>query len=497
MSVFTVNQFTGGMNDCIHPGLLDEKTAQLLIDTEIDNGKIKAIKMPEQLIITNPEMFNHFGTRNRNVVKWYERYYWSQNNKNTMPYYGGNKESYLGIPYPLIQPTLTTGTPEAGEKGLTGDYRYCMTYVNVNGWESACGALGDYWKEITLSNNTVTVTDPGSWPDDISYIKVYRTTDKGADFYHIGNITTEGGTLKDASTSDIDLVFLSPLTAMNNYPAPEGGKYLTENGGVFYLAVGDRLYFSVVGNPHGWHPLQWIGIGDTITGITPEFQGVLVFTRNNTYRITGAENIATVTKVLIPGNQGCINYRTIAHVSNAPIWLSNDGLCLWDGQSIQIISNKVLKTTALQVQYAVSANDAYILFLLSGAIVFDKRNGGVFRKLSFTCEYAWYDSKTDKLYLQKNGNLYEFGTGIKTEWTYVSPYIGGSDLALKRFDEILFTCSAVSKLSVYIEGVKKHEISIQNSGRQRIKLPLSTIGRYVHIQLQSKGELSELAVTYK
>lgn len=497
MSVFSVNQFTGGMNDWLHPGLLDEKTAQYLLDAGIETGKLAAVKTPSLLAITDPVRFGHYGTRDRSIVKWYNRFYWSQNNKNVSPFYGGNAENYLGIPYPAAQPSLSLGTPGAGDVGLTGSYRYCMTYVNANGWESACGSLSSYWVEATLANNTVTVTDPGSWPDSISYIKVYRTTDEGAEFYHIGNISTEGGTLVDNATSDIDLVFFSPLESADNYPPPEGGKFLTEANGVFYLLVDDKLYFSKTGNPHAWPPLQWIGIGDRGTGMTTEFQGVLVFTINNTFRITGGGNIETVTKSLIPGNQGCANYRSIAHVSNAPIWLSNDGLCMWDGSNISIISNKVLKTTALQVKYAVSANDVYILFLLNGAIVFDRRNGNVFRKLSFSCDYAWYDGSTDRLYMQKNGLLYEYGTGAKNEWVYTSPYIGGSDLTIKHFLEVLISCSAGFVLTVYVEGQSIFELTVLSGGRKRVTLPLSATGRYMHVKIRSKGDLSELAATFK
>lgn len=497
MSVFAVKQFSGGMNDWIHPELLDDKTAQLLVDAEISSGKLSPVKLPESLSLTDIEKMGHYGTRERSVVKWYSRHYWSQNDKNEAPYYGGNIENYLGIPYPNIQPTLSTGTPGSGEVSLSGNYRYCMSYVNENGWESACGALGDYWKEIALTNHTVTISDSGNWPDGISYIKVYRTTNEGSDFYNIGTINSPGGTLKDAQTSDIDLVFNAPLESADNYPPPSGGKYLTESGGVFYLAVGSRLYFSKVGSPHAWPTLQWIGLGDTITGITPEFQGVLIFTANNTFRITGADNIATITKSLIPGNQGCVNYRTIAHVSNAPIWLSNDGFCLWDGQNVQIISNKIIKTERLQVKYAVSANDVYMLFLLSGTIIYDRRNGGVFRKLSFSCDYAWYDGNIDRLFMQRNSALYEFGTGNRTEWTYVSPYIGGTDLKFKSFTELVISCSAAFKLGVYIEGEKIFDLNVSGAGRQRIKLPQRAIGRYAHIQIQSKGELSEFAVIYR
>jgi hypothetical protein len=495
MANFYTAAFTAGMNEIIYPGLLDEKSAAYLSNVKLRDGKISALRAPLALPQTSPEQFGHYGTKNRSAVKFYGRAYWSINDAKEAPYYGGNIEP-LGVPYPTIQPTLSKITPVQGdEKGLTGTYKYCMTFVNANGWESAPGSLTNYEQVIELDNSFVNVTAP-PFPEGIAYAKVYRTANMGAEFFCVGEISTSEGSFLD-KTDDYVLAGLEPISSLDNYPPPDKGKYLTESGGVFYLAVGTFLYFSAVGNPHAWPTLNFVDCGDIITGIAPEFQGVLVFTANATYRIVGTYDVSTVTKTSVPGNQGCVNYHTIAHVSNAPCWLSNDGICLWNGESLAIISDRVMNTERLQVHCAVSGNDKYILFLESGAIVYDRKDGGVFYKLTFTCDYAWYDGDADKIFLQRGDRIYEYGAGETLRYTYRSPYIGGGESGYKRFTEVIVIADGETTVSAYCDDKKRCEVICKgNDARHRIKLPFATSGQRLQVEINGDGKLKELFVYY-
>lgn len=496
--IFSTLQFTGGMNDWIHPGLLEEHYAVKLINAEVSSGKIVPIAKPLLLQSKDPVSYGHYGTRDRSVVKWYDRYYWSNNAATVSDFYGGNVENYLGIPFPIYSGTnpnvsIANVSPGENEDGLTGDYKYCVCFVNPNGWESAPGSLEEYELSVNLSNQFATVTV--SWTDTcISYAKIYRTIDKGADFYCLGEIHVSGSTFTD-KTSDTMLQMMNPLNTITNYPPPDRGKYLCEYDGVFFLAVESSLYFSVQGNPHAWPTLQFVLFDDTITGIVPEFQGILVFTVNNVYRVIGAESSETITKTYIPGNHGCVNFRSIAVLNNAPVWLSNDGICLWDGNSIAVKSYRVIKTDSLIVKYAVSASDRYFLFLSSDCIVFDQKNGSIFYKLNFTCDYAWYDGKDGIMYLLVGNSLYTYGNGRKLIAFYQSPNIGGSESSIKIFRELILNIDGESNVSIFVDGVLVANVNL-TAGRRRVKLPQKAVGRYLSINLESSGNINELAVIY-
>ena len=492
MGSFFTNNFAGGMNEIVSPALLESNVATLLVNADINSGKISSIKMPVKIADT-PDDLKYYGRINRSLVKFYERFYWSINDATEAPFYGGNIENYLGIPYPDYTENVKIEAVSSGV--LTGDYKYCVTFVNPNGWESAPGSLESYEKSITLDKQNAKITV--SWSDQrVSYAKIYRTQKQGADFYCVGEVKTSSGSFTD-TVDDYILVGLEPLQSTDNYPPPDGGKYLCASGNVFFLAIGSTLHFSSPGNPHAWPPLNFIGFDDVITGITPEFQGVLVFTRNNTYRITGADDIATLTKSYIPGNQGCTNYNTIAQVSNAPVWLSNDGICLWDGERISIVSQKVIKATKLQPVCAVSANDCYYLFMVKGTIVFDYRNAGTFSKLDFSCDFAWYDADVDALYLQNNEGVFIYGEGDAGEYTYVSPFIGLPESAHTFFKELILCIEGNASVTLSNENKEIFTVDIKRSGQHRLKLPYSTLCRYVQFKVCGKGTLKEAGVVYQ
>ena len=261
MATYFSAQFTGGMNEVIHPSLLDEKTASLLRNATVENGKIVSIKMPQLTPANTPEDIRHYGRINRSVVKWYQRNYWSINDAYSAPFYGGDVENYLGIPYVDYEQDVKIALQD-GE--LSGEYKYCVTLVNPNGWEGAPGAVLDYERAVTLENNSVDITV--SWSDSrVAYAKIYRTADHGADFYCVGEVKKSGEVFHD-ETDDYTLAGLESLSSTDNYPPPDNGKYLCESGGVFFLAVDSTLYFSSLGNPHAWPKLNFIGFDDIITG---------------------------------------------------------------------------------------------------------------------------------------------------------------------------------------------------------------------------------------
>nr|DAH45633.1 MAG TPA: stabilization protein [Caudoviricetes sp.] len=499
MSEIRITNFSGGMNDWIDPTLLPEGVSVQLRNADISTGKIRTIRKPLLLEGKNAEDFGHYGNRDRSVVKWYDRYYWSENAALKAPYYGGNPENYLGIPYPLysgdcanvkvssadVSAGSVAGTEEAA--GLTGDYKYCVCFCNVNGWEGAPGSLEEYEVAITFAGQAGKVQV--SWDESrVSRAKVYRTIDHGAEFYCVGEIKESGGELIDVMP-DTEAQMQERLSSERNYPPPDGGKYLCEYSGVFFLAVDSLLYFSIQGNPHAWPVEQFLQFDDTITGIAPEFSGVLVFTRNNTYRVTGAEDVSTVVKSFIPGNHGCVTNRSIAYLSNSPVWLSNDGLCMWDGSNVLVPSYRRIRTKDIGVLYAVSADDCYYLFQPEGCLVFDRRNGDVFYKLDVICDYAWYDGETDILYLQRGGVLYQYGTGEELPYLYESPLLGSGKMSV--FREVTADVAGRSVVSVYIDGQNVASVSV-GPGVSRIRLPFRSVGRWCKIVVSGRGGLSAL-----
>ena len=489
---FTCNVFRG-MNEAIYPTLTPEGTAYLIQDGATDDGKLTALRLPKITQYTDPTRYGHYGNANRSVVKWYGRYYWSDNVNGG---YGGNVES-LGIPYPEetddgaypLSIIKTSGT-------LTGKYKYCITFVNPNGWESAPGSDACYETDtITLENHFALLTLP-TFPEGISYAKIWRTTADGATFYCVGESTTSGGTFTDEMTDTRALQQEELAEDMyGNLPPREGGKYLCEQSGVFYLAVGSSLYVSHLNNPHAWPTTNFISFTDTITGILPEFEGVLVFTLNATYRVVGATDIDNVSSVKIPTDQGCINWRSMAVLSNMPIWLGEQGICTWDGQSISCVSNNIMNLKNAKMNWGETYKSAYYLFMPNGTVIYDLSNGGTFTRLSFTADYAWYNGTNNNFYLIKNNYICVYAQGDSGYYYYVSPYLTQSEMAYQVYSEIIINATGIVWLSVYVDD---KEIllnkKLEGTERKRIKLPVGTIGRRCQIAIRGNAKLTEYVV---
>ena len=56
------------MNEVLSPALLDENTASLLVNANIESGKINSVRNPKKLAVNTPEELRHYGKLNRSVT---------------------------------------------------------------------------------------------------------------------------------------------------------------------------------------------------------------------------------------------------------------------------------------------------------------------------------------------------------------------------------------------------------------------------------------------
>jgi|GEM_PF-6499536 len=578
----SVNNFSGGANNFTSPLLLQNQ-AQKLLNVAVVSGVMTSIDNCTDTNLTDPTSLKHYGAANKSAVKWFGNWYWSINNATASPYYGG--DDYVpGIPYPTHPPTMEKVFD--ANSGLTagGTYKYCITCLNKDEWESAPGdtvnkptewyneiilpgknapkltkivgngttavatladdqehtfVVGDKvtidgttaydgivtltavtdttttngtvtnatlsWAstltttESNLSNATatlvvfkVTVTLP-SVPNGTVTIRLYRTASDGATFYLLEEFAASlAGSTYDDTEADLTLLEGDTMTTEYYLPPPDEGKYLTQNNGYFYLAVDEKLYYSIVENPHAWNPSSYITFDDDITGVVAEFQGLLVFTANRVYRLTGTD-VSTFNRQEIPGQQGCQNYLTIAKLSNAPIWVSNDGICCWDGSSVKIVTNQRWTIDFTPV-CAIGANDIYYLFYDTGCLVYDVRHGGIFYEYDFEAvTYAWYDVDRDIVYLLKDSSIYTLDGGDQLQAEYRSGNLGNlSTLSLKELKSFIVNSDGEVSVMIYRNnGDSITSLDIIGTGRRRVWLPTGLYARDAEVELQWTGTVYE------
>jgi len=450
----------GGANNFYEQDRLPEKCAWKIHDCNLEQGVIVPVKEDALLQDVTSVNTGHYGAINRSVVKLFGNYYWSINDALSEPYYGASLYT-MGIKPPEVLPTVAEEV--VAENALSGSFKYCITYVR-GGFESAPFKQSDaYYVAIEVEDKGIRVTLPQNIPADVQQIKIYRTMNNDGTFYLVDYV--DAGALSYLDTlSDDQLLLNLPIDSLYNYPPPASGKYLCSHDGVFFLAVDDKLFFSELANVHAWNPSNYINIDDTITAIVPEFIGVLVFTSNRVYRVTG-NSVDNISKTEIPTRQGCLDYHSCATLSNAPMWISNDGLCTWNGQSIILLSHGKYKIPN-DYKFAVSANDKYYLFCDTQTIVYDQRNSGIFYSLSNTANYGWYDVDVDRIYLSRNNVIYvmEGGKKNKTATIETRVYYPGSYFSL-RMARIEALGKVVMK-TITNKGVISNNL---NTGTKRIR----------------------------
>jgi len=120
--------------------------------------------------------------------------------------------------------------------------------------------------------------------------------------------------------------------------------------GSLYTICGrpNRLYFSEPFEPEYWPAANFIdvepGDGDRIMGAVSNFDSLVICKRRKSYVLRFNENPAleVVCPTRISSDIGCISPRSFAQVESGSVWLSDRGLALYDGRSVEMLPESVM-----------------------------------------------------------------------------------------------------------------------------------------------------------
>lgn len=381
----------------------------------------------------------------------------------------------------------------------------------------------EHWRDITsdVEANVVKRTGydrielilPQPSQEQVERINIYRSIADGQALYWIGFV--EVGThryVDTASDSEVqqnEILDLTPAyppvyTFEDNAIGKQGGKYLTLVNGVAYLAVGSNLHLSQQNRIHSWNIGSFQEFEGEITGIAAENRGVLVFTQNRTYHVTGTTSSDIVVRWM-PENQGCPNWRTITYVNNQPVWLSNDGVCIF-GFVPEVNQERITIETERKhtmpspgdVSFGVAANRIYYLFRNDGfATCMDFGRGGVIYERTLSAAYALYDKDQDRLLL-RDGFLYELDAGDELNAIYRTPDFGirqGRDgvitgtMYVRRFR---LNATGPVTLELFVDGRLFTTLESDGTAERQIRPPRGAAGTMFSVRVTTKSELRYL-----
>lgn len=386
--------------------------------------------------------------------------------------------------------TMPTGTPY---KELLSTRQYVYTYYStVTGFESAPSEASDeldcYLNNVVVTNFTDTVDTT------VDTIKLYRLGGTLTDFYLVDTLSINATTYTDTK-SDLQVLDNSTLLVTKGYSKPPVGiNYLALHNNTLFGSVGSTLYFSTNGTIDIWVDLNYIEMPEHITGLGSTQNGLLIFSRNKTWLLTG-ESLSNIVVQLLNGNQGCISHYTIKYIENNLLWQSLDGICTSLGGNIEILSWKALGKVTYNPICSEVYDNQYFLFHTTGTLIIDFREGVRFSTSNLIARGSYYSSSYAALYILEPSDIlmYKYGKGTNLQYTYKTGYLTeGKITNYKTYKELYVHSIGSNSIKIYLDGTKIVD-RVLKAGLDTISLPQGTTrGYYIELEFTGTGTIHEV-----
>lgn len=378
-------------------------------------------------------------------------------------------------------------------KELLSTRQYVYTYYStVTGFESAPSEASD---ELECYLNNVVVSNFISTADTtVDTIKLYRLGGTLTDFYLVDTLSINATTYIDTK-SDLQVLDNGTLLVTKGYSKPPIGiNYLALHNNTLFGSVDSTLYFSASGTIDIWSDLNYIEMPEHITGLGSTQNGLLIFSRNKTWLLTG-ETLSNIVVQLLNGNQGCISHYTIKYIENNLLWQSLDGICTSLGGNIEILSWKALGKVTYNPIGAEVYDNQYFLFHTTGTLIIDFREGVRFSTSTLIARGSYYSSSYDTLYILKPSDIlmHKYGKGNNLTYKYKTGYLTEGKLTnYKTYKELYVHSIGSNSIKIYIDGNKIVD-RVLNEGLDTIRLPQSiTRGYYIELEFEGTGTIQEI-----
>ena len=427
-------------------------------------------------------------------------------------YAGANRIKILIVrPVGITVPVAATKNSLIDGALGTGNYKYKITYVDEDGYESNGGASVTIAAEAH-ANDGIKLNIPVSTEKKIAKRRIYRTSLAGEIYYYDGEVADNSTTTYDSIKADSSL----GTELVTNHTAPETTCHLiTKRRNKLYLAYNDYLYPSYTSDVE-YFPALWrlrTGNSQKIKGLLEQLTALPVATEDSIERLVGTDEDNFEFKNSY-STEGCVAIRSYVNCDNLIVYLGFNGIDYFDGTTSGIFSKAVneyikdnINGTFRHLSCATYFDDKYLLCYPKGAntvpsetVWIDLKNKtyGVY-DFAFSCFSVW-DKGTDGLKLKGGSNtigrVYSIFDGLEDDTGNIEAYdrIEYLDLGLpeveKNFYKIYVRAEVTteSTLTVYYQTDIDTEASVTatlTAGKDQwyeINLPHNVRGRAIKIR---------------
>lgn len=381
------------------------------------------------------------------------------------------------------------------KNNLDGVYSYGVTFYNVK---------DDTESEITMIVNDAYVVKgffdvmniPQPTDAQVTHIRLYRVGGALTVFSLIAELAIGVTSYRDQIA---DGEATTAISMTGRYRPPTDLRWITEAFGIFYGISGSKLYYTTQANPNYWTMFP-IDLGDTGTGLAVTGQGLLAFTRDRTFFLSGTSP-GTYTLYPLSRNQGCVHGKSIQEdIGGGVRWMSSDGLCFSNGGKPLVLSKEILgKITFVGIKASVWYDEVYYLAHSTGVFVADFRYSGAvrFRDLSDT-DIDGMGVFDDTIYLHKTGGLHKaFASTQNRKVIYRTGVEVSTDpVAVKYYKNLRVWYKGRPTIKIYINGVQYGKSIVLDNKTDLTVYEIGIVdapsGKYIQYRISGDFELHYL-----
>ena len=539
--------FNGGLSTKTSPHLIGRNEAITCENVNLEKGSLYPIPEFEYIQdVDGVHLFSQGDNFISNISSIDDRFYdtfndvvyWTNNGHTNgiMKYDNTNTGVVADAPDPYPQGTIPVTITEVNTDNVRltvgAIYTYALTVTNADGVESTPVFIEaptlTAGKTLKLSVNETDMlayfaSNPGH------YVNVYRQGGSNPTYnLIIDNLTPDSfGVYDDGLNISYDDVIADinvsriELATYEHVPAPDDLDMLIEVNGTFWGSVDNKVYFSKTGSPLYWSALDYVKLDKPCTGIGKFADNVVAFTTTSAYLISGY-NRDNISLQRLPFNQGCTHKHSIANIDAYLLWTSKNGICMFDGSTVQILTKKTLSwdefgrvsnatfgdydsttkkwntDSGFDIEYAVGFQDKYYGVYTGGIMILDLSEGlkvstmpldntkSLVVNLDDNILYACVEeSNTYKLY-----SISDTGTNKVATWK-TGQITEGSINVDKHYREIEIEGTPQS-VEVFIDGVSKYTAY----NKSRFMLPPGLYGSRIQFEIKTTNEIKGLKYHY-
>lgn len=420
---------------------------------------------------------------------------------------GGTAQAWynLGVSAPLSALTATT----SGSAGLlSGTYSYYVTFVSSLGGESspspASNAVTPALKQVNLT------AIPTSADPQVTVRKIYRVGGTVASIALVGTLNDNSNVIFTDNVAD---TAVGNAIQSTTYAPPGNLEWIAVAPyGVLFGGIGSVVYYCQPALYQAWPATNSITLNETLKAGIAYSGNMIILSVAQPYKIIG-DPVAGLSVQGLSSQQGCLERDTVVDMGSTSYqqpdggiyWLSNDGICQFNGLQVSVISKLALADSVLSNPgdasptnaKAVRYNERYILFIQAagstsfpagGYIEWDRRTEGNWKQGTVTATAVHYNRIDDKLYIARGDNNALQWEDPATGTTLAGSYTTGAWIEqaytfLKHWKQGAVDHAGAITVTVTVDGmnVVNAQALTQSTtvARSRFRLPAGSRGRSV------------------